>query len=176
MKVPWHPSQQEFKKETCGSYVVLPLLNFNIWKTENRVPLILFAFPLLVAAASINLLREVVVGLLLLHFPVTIAAYIAIGCFFAFLSILQSWFGFLVRRDISREIEKFGEVHPTLFLRTLRRINRSIFLGYGIVIVLYLVNEFYPPVKADFNLLTNSPEDIVVTISALLLGLLSSRT
>jgi len=145
----------------------LPLLNVNIWKTENRVPLLLFAFPLLIAAASTNLLREVVIGLLFLHFPITIAAYIAIGCFFAFLSILPSWFGYLVRRDISKEIARFGEAHPTLFLRTLRRINRSIFLGYGIVTVLYLLNEFYSPAKADFNLLANNPEDSVVTLSAL---------
>jgi hypothetical protein len=122
--------------------------------------------PLLVAAASIIFLRDVLVILILLGFPVTLAAAESIAFFFAFLSILPSWIGSLIWKEVNVGIDSFGQKQPTLFLKIVSRINLTVYLGYGIVVALYLLNQ-YPSVKADFNLASNSPTELATTVLTL---------
>jgi hypothetical protein len=126
----------------------------------------MLAVPLLIAAASIIFLRDVLIYLILLGFPVAFAAFESVALFLIFLSILPSWIGSTIRKEVNKGIDGFGQKQPTLFLRTVSRINLTVYLGYAIVVALYFLSQ-YPPIKADFNLTSNSPLILATTLPTL---------
>jgi len=141
--------------------------NVDLWKSENRVPLLLLIIPIVLASASISFVRLLVITLVLLGVPTAIAAAISVAGFLLFVTLIPAWFGFLLWKELRRLISESVQTRPTLLLWTVRRINLTVSAGYVIVIGLYILNQL-PSTKTEFNILSDSFLPIIVTISYIL--------
>ena len=139
---------------------------FDFWKASYRIPIAILVMPLAIAGTSLLLLREVVILFVLLKFPLPAIEVISIASFFAYISIIPGWFGFLLWRDMKSGMESFGSSHPTDFLTRLRWINRTISFAFVLVLALILLSEV-SPLKAEFSIFGTNSIQVVATLLSL---------